>query len=107
MSRPLISAMTLALLGALPALADAASTQRFSASARLLPSAVVSGGRFNLEARLLESGAPLSSDAKQPEPLRPKAGPATRFRLFASVHDVNAPAGDVCALGTLFENGFE
>lgn len=111
MQRPLLPAITLALISALPALADATSNQRFTASATLVPSAVASGGRFSVQAQLLQPGARLPSEAKQAEPSRPKSapdtGPATRFKLFASVRDVNAPTGDVCAFGTLFQNGFE
>lgn len=112
MTRPLMRAISLALISALPALADAAaSTQRFSASARLVPSAAASGGRFKLQAQLQEPGAALPSDAKQLEPVQPKsvaeAGQTERFKLLAAVRDMNAPAGTVCAIGILFQNGFE
>jgi hypothetical protein len=101
--------MTLALLSALPALSSATPAPRFSASASLLPTAAASGGRFRLQAQLNAPGAPMPSDAKQPDPLRPQsvAIAAPRFKLLAGVRDVNAPAGGACALGTLFENGFE
>lgn len=111
MSRPLMSAMTLALLSALPALADAAPTSRFSASARVVPNATASGGRFGLQAKLLQLGAPLPSDIKQPEPAYSpslaEAGLATRFKLLAAVRDVNAPDVGVCAPEFVFQNGFE
>ncbi len=111
MSRPLISAVTLALLSALPGLSSAAPNQRFSASATLLPNATVSGGRFGLQAKLLQPGAPLLTDAKQPEPAHSQSvvptGPATRFKLLAAVRDKDAPAGSVCAADIVFQNGFE
>ena len=34
-------------------------------------------------------------------------GQAERFKLLAAVRDMNAPAGTVCAIGILFQNGFE
>ncbi len=111
MPRPLLSAMTLALLSTLPTLSSAAPAQRYSASASLVPNAVSSGGRFNLQSQLLEPGAALPSDAKQREPVQSKSTAETvqteRFKLLAAVRDMNAPAGTVCAIGTLFQNGFE
>ncbi|MBK9658176.1 MAG: hypothetical protein IPO66_23355 [Rhodanobacteraceae bacterium] len=111
MSRPLISAVTLALLSALPGLSSAAPNQRFSASATLLPNATASGGRFGLQAKLLQPGAPLLSDAKQPEPARSQSvaetGLAARFKLLAAVRDKDAPTGSVCAAENVFQNGFE
>ena len=111
MSRPLISAVTLALLSALPGLSSAAPNQRFSASATLVPNATVSGGRFGLQAKLLQPGAPLLTDAKQPEPARSQSvaqtAPATRFKLLAAVRDKDAPTGSVCAAENVFQNGFE
>ena len=110
MLRPLLSAMTLALLSALPAPSTATPGNRFSASASLVPNATASGGRFYLQAQLLAPGTPLPSDAKQAEPVRSQSGAETglaRFKLLAAVRDKNAPASGVCAAENVFKNGFE
>lgn len=110
MSKPLMSAMTLALLSALPGYSAAGSTPRYSASATLVPNPVASHGRFSLQARLLEPGTPLPSDAKQADPVRPRvvadAG-SPRFKLLAAVRDKSAPEGAACGAENLFQNGFE
>lgn len=111
MSKPLMSAMTLALLSALPGYSAAGSTPRYSASATLVPNPVASHGRFTLQARLLEPGAPPADDSKQPEPARAgnatKADSGPRFKLLASMRDTSAPEGATCGAENLFQNGFE
>ncbi len=109
MSRPLLSAMALALLSAAPGWCAAANASRYSGSATLSPSAVATGGRFSLQSNLLDADAPLPSDAKQADPARsPASAEATpRFRLLASMRDKSAPEGTLCGAEFQFQNGFE
>lgn len=107
MSRPLLSALTLALLSVAPAWAIAANAQRYSASASLSPSPVASSARFRLQAGLLPPGTPMPIETKQAEPLRSATvQPATagRYQLKATVANKGVA---VCSLDTMFQNGFE
>lgn len=108
MSRPLMSAVTLAVLSTLPVLSTAAPAPRFSAAASLAPKAVASGGRFSLQAQLDQPGAAAPSDAKQPDPpRRESAASAARYRLLSAVRDKSAPEGAICLADILLQNGFE
>lgn len=109
MSRPLLSALTLALLSVAPVWSFAANAPRYSASASLSPSPVASSGRFRLQAGLHPAGTPMPSDTKQADPIRSaavvEAATAGRYRLTAVV--TNKASLAVCGLDTMFQNGFE
>lgn len=109
MSRPLLSALTLALLSVAPVWSSAANAPRYSASASLSPSPVASSARFRMQADLQPAGTPIPGDSKQADPVRMpaqvEAPAAGRYRLTAAV--TNKASLAVCGLDTMFQNGFE